>query len=102
ASHRNVFLRILLIKSRRQESIVFQISNSEEQAGGHVTCRILQDGLVDLDLVRACDLLVVRLKLQRVAIVMISFYRTVSIQCTRFKNSLPVSVADHELQPNAA
>src|SRR5690349_3983670 len=72
ADHRGVPARRALVEAARQQTIVFQIADAGEQARGDASLQVAEDILVDLDLVRRRDFVIVGLETRRIGIVVVA------------------------------
>src|SRR5690348_7115457 len=69
ANDANITLRRRLVESQRENSVVLEVINRSDQTRCHVPLLIAQNGLEDLDLIRAGDDQMMRLELQLICIV---------------------------------
>src|ERR1700688_4201571 len=75
----DVLFRGSLIETVRQQTVILQVSNRVQQAGGDLAFGILQNRFVNLHLLRTGNLAVMRLELQRVFVVVVADDRSVRI-----------------------
>ena len=89
----------MLVEAAGEKAVVLEIANGGEQPGGYVSVCITQDGLEDLDLLRAGDLAIVRLVAVRVYVVGVADDGAVGIESARLEDDSPVAVLHDYVQP---
>src|SRR5262245_53091052 len=99
--NRNIPVRSVLFEARRQETIVFPVPNSLQQAGSWFAAPVYHNRFVNLDLIWRSDLLVMGFVMIGICVIVVALDRALSIDSSRLEYHAIVCVTHKNVQPSA-